>query len=61
MSGVIAGAALKLKPITPKPERAAFSYVGGLPAACHIGGCGFFHGFGSTLRVGTLKYSPSNE
>src|SRR5438067_1257298 len=39
MSGVIAGAAEKLKPITPKPARAAFSYVGGLPAACHIGGC----------------------
>ena len=29
----------------------AFSNVAGLPAATHIGGCGFAYGFGSTLRA----------
>ena len=39
--------------------RAAFSNVDGLPAATHIGGCGFEYGFGSTVRLGIVKYVPS--
>ncbi len=39
--------------------RAAFSNVDGFPAATHIGGCGFTNGFGSTLRAGIEKCSPS--
>src|SRR6266545_6341797 len=48
--------AATLNPSTPRPSCAAFAYVGGLPAATHIGGCGFFHGFGRTLRVGIFSF-----
>ena len=34
--------------------------MSGLPAATHIGGCGFTYGFGSTLRSGIEKNLPSN-
>src|SRR5437868_2396169 len=52
-----------LKPSTPRPWRAAFSYVGGFPAATHIGGCVCPppYGFGRTFRGGVLKTAPSWE
>ena len=46
---------------TPTPMRAAFSNVDGFPAAIHNGGCGSVYGFGSTLRGGIEKYSPSKR
>ena len=48
-----------VKHSTPSPMRAAFSNVAGLPAATHIGGCGFANGLGSTLRGGIEKNCPS--
>ena len=48
-----------VKHSTPRPMRAAFSNVPGLPAATHIGGCGSLYGFGSTLRGGIEKNLPS--
>src|SRR5919108_5622255 len=59
--------AATLNPSTPRPWRAAFSYVGGLPAATHIGGCVRPppYGFGTTLRGGVENAAPwweySNE
>ena len=50
-----------VKHSTPRPMRAAFSNVPGLPAATHIGGCGSCSGFGSTLRGGIEKNSPSKR
>src|SRR5436305_13288377 len=47
------------KPSTPSPLRAAMAYDDGLPAAHHIGGCGFFHGVGRILRAGRDQYLPS--
>src|SRR5438045_7962905 len=54
-------AALKLNPIAPTPLRPASSYVGGLPQACQIGGCGLLYGFGKMFRGGTENDVPSNE
>src|SRR5437660_6412378 len=54
-------AAEKLNPIAPTPLRPASSYVGGLPQACQIGGCGFLYGFGRMFRGGELNVTPSCE
>src|SRR5262249_58957360 len=42
----------KLKHSAPKPRRAAFSKVDGLPHATHSGGGGLVLGFGRPLRSG---------
>ena len=60
-SGFIFSGDPPVKQITPRPSSAAFSKVSGLPAATHIGGCGFTYGLGSTLRSGMEKNRPSNE
>ena len=59
----IACAASTLNPSTPSPWRAAFSNVGGFPAATHMGGCVVPppYGLGRMLRGGTRKYVPSKE
>ena len=59
MSGAIFSGLSPVKQITPRPMRAAFSNVSGLPAATHSGGCGFTYGFGNTLRSGIEKNLPS--
>src|SRR5439155_8404157 len=59
--GFMCFAALKLNPIAPTPLRPASSYVGGLPQACQIGGCGLLYGFGKIFRGGTENDVPSNE
>src|SRR5438552_11704896 len=59
--GFMCFAAEKLNPIAPTPLRPASSYVGGLPQACQIGGCGFLYGFGRMFRGGTEKDTPSYE
>jgi hypothetical protein len=41
------------------PHSPAISIVSSCEQATHIGGCGFWIGFGSTLRSGNLKYGPS--
>ena len=41
------------------PSRAASLMVSRLEQATHSGGCGFCTGFGTTLRQGIEKYSPS--
>ena len=53
--------AAPLTPSIPRPRSPAWIAVSGLLTATHIGGWGFWRGFGSTLRGGTLKYLPSQE
>src|SRR5690349_5655906 len=52
-----------VNPRTPRPCRAAFSYVDVLPAATHIGGWVRPppYGLGSTFRLGTENAGPSWE
>jgi hypothetical protein len=47
------------KPSAPIPFCPAISHVDGCVAATHIGGCGFWIGFGITSRSGILKNLPS--
>src|SRR3954469_25142053 len=47
--------------MVPRPRRPAFSNVGGVPAATHIGGCGATNGLGRTFRGGIENHSPSCE
>ena len=47
------------KPNAPMPQRPAISIVSSWEHATHSGGCGFWIGFGNTLRNGNLKYGPS--
>src|SRR3989442_3379044 len=59
MSGASDAGEPVVKHNTPRPIRAAFSKVLGLPAATHIGGWGLVAGFGNTLRGGIEKNRPS--
>ena len=43
------------------PRSAAWIAVSGLETATQIGGCGFWYGFGMTLRSGIEKYLPCME
>ena len=45
-------------PRQPRPRSAASSSVPGLVTVTHIGGCGFWSGFGSTARSGIEKQRP---
>ena len=48
-----------VRPSAPRPRSAASISVPGLVTATHIGGCGFWYGFGNTARSGMEKYVPS--
>src|SRR5918997_506201 len=61
MSGASCAGEPDVKHRTPRPMRAAFSKVPGLPAATHIGGWGLVNGLGRTLRSGMEKKRPSYE
>src|SRR4051812_12346787 len=63
MCGSISGMGDTVKPSTPMPCRAAFSYVGGFPAATHM--AGWLepppYGLGRMLRLGVENATPSWE
>ncbi len=51
---------MNAKASAPMPARAAAWMVSRVEQATQIGGCGFWYGFGTTLRQGMEKNCPSN-
>src|SRR4051812_44477828 len=60
-SGAIWAGVPKVKQSAPTPSSPASANVAGLEQASQMGGFGFEYGFGSTSRLGILKYLPSNS